>query len=660
MPIRSISPRPAAGWALGVLAWAATATALIGSTVDGRAVDAILRGTLGFGACLAVAASTIGAYIITRHPGSRIGWLLIATGVSRAIAVAALWWAEHGLLVDPGSLPGADIAAWVQLFGFLPGVAALGVLLVLYPDDRLPGRGWIVVPGLSAAALVLMAVVFPALAWHFRGRDMLGDAPPPPGLQAAIGVAAMVAGLVLSGAAIIGGIAALIYRWRHAEAGMRSYLMLFALTAVIAITCDLVGNIPGWEPLRLISPVGLFAAIGLGVFRYGLYDIDRLINRTLVYALLSLIVIGAVAIGSIAAGLILGTRTSVLGGSVAAFLVALGLQPLTSRLQTGIDRRFDRRTFEAVSQVSAFTARLGHDRPQIGALVTLLREVLEDPTLELAFPFPQGWLDPHGVPRPKPEGWSTPVTRAQTADVICVVVHREPARWAHVHFSKVLRAAVSALENARLQAELASQVTAVLASRARIVAAGDAERRRVERDLHDGAQQRLVGLALYLQRARRQPDQPHTEVLARAVDELQEAIAELRSLAGGLLPAVLASGGLPAALRELGTRSLVPISLDLDLPIRLGQGTESAAWFVVSEAVANVGKHAPACRAVISVQVREQQLHVVISDDGPGGADPEGSGLRGLADRVETNRGRLTICSPPGGGTRVEAVLPCG
>jgi signal transduction histidine kinase len=210
--------------------------------------------------------------------------------------------------------------------------------------------------------------------------------------------------------------------------------------------------------------------------------------------------------------------------------------------------------------------------------------------------------------------------------------------------------AAQALANAQAREELA-------ASRARIVAAGDAERRRLERNLHDGAQQRLVSLALMLRlAARRHPDDRDLEL---AGEELTHALQELRELARGIHPAVLTERGLEPAVRAVADRAPVPVELSVGFEGRLPGAVEAAAYYVVSEALTNVAKYAAAGVVRIRIERVDGTARIAVSDDGAGGADPSGgSGLRGLADRVEALGGRLTIDSPPGAGTTLRADIP--
>jgi signal transduction histidine kinase len=225
----------------------------------------------------------------------------------------------------------------------------------------------------------------------------------------------------------------------------------------------------------------------------------------------------------------------------------------------------------------------------------------------------------------------------------------------------VAAAAAIALENVRLNVELRARLDELKGSRARIVEAGDAERRRLERNLHDGAQQRLVGVALQLRllqnRMRGDPDT--AESLTAVSDEIAQSLDELRELARGLHPAVL-EHGLGPALEAVATRSRVPVTVSCDLPGRLPQPVELAAYFVACEALTNVVKYAHASEATVRAWQSAGVATIEIADDGVGGADDSrGSGLRGLADRVEALDGRLRIASPAGAGTVVVAELPC-
>jgi signal transduction histidine kinase len=216
---------------------------------------------------------------------------------------------------------------------------------------------------------------------------------------------------------------------------------------------------------------------------------------------------------------------------------------------------------------------------------------------------------------------------------------------------------------ARLDSDLRARVEELRASRARLVEAGDTERQRLERNLHDGAQARLVGLALLLGHARRRVESDPVETAAlldRGMVELKASLAELRELARGIHPAVLTERGLGPALNAIASRAPVPVTLDTDGEPRLPAPIEAAAYFVVAEALANVAKYAQATEATVAVRRASGRVTVDVTDDGIGGADAaQGSGLRGLGDRVAALDGTLSLESPPGRGTRVHVEIPC-
>ena len=297
-----------------------------------------------------------------------------------------------------------------------------------------------------------------------------------------------------------------------------------------------------------------------------------------------------------------------------------------------------------------------------------LAKGLGDSTLEVVFWLPERrtYVDSTGDSVELPaDGRGRVVTRLEhDGEPLAALVHDASLLDEPELIEAGAAAARLALENARLSAAVQAQLTTVKESRARIVAAGDDERRRIERDLHDGAQQRLVALALELRTAHRKLDgttDPELDrVLTAAVGELQLAVDELRELARGVHPAILTDDGLAAALESLVLRTPVPTVLENAPAERFAPEVEATAYFVACEALANVVKHAGATKATVSAAVHGGQLVVEVADDGVGGARAvNGSGLRGLADRVEAVDGRLRIESPASGGTRVIGEIPC-
>jgi signal transduction histidine kinase len=217
-----------------------------------------------------------------------------------------------------------------------------------------------------------------------------------------------------------------------------------------------------------------------------------------------------------------------------------------------------------------------------------------------------------------------------------------------------------AIDNERLGIEIGRQLEEVRASRARIVEAGDVERRRIERDLHDGVQQRLVALAMALRRAggRAEVGSEAEQALRRGADEALVVVEEVRELARGIHPAVLTEAGLKPALQALADRSPIPVELDVDLGTEVDGTAAATAYFVASEALANVAKHAGATTIRISASSDRHGLAIQVDDDGGGGADAAGAGLRGLADRVAASGGSFSVGPGPDGGTRLSATVP--
>jgi signal transduction histidine kinase len=285
-----------------------------------------------------------------------------------------------------------------------------------------------------------------------------------------------------------------------------------------------------------------------------------------------------------------------------------------------------------------------------------LARAIGDPSLQLALWLPEqeAWVDEEGGEVTLPTGPERAVT--YIGDDLAVIVHDPVFLDQPALLEAAGSAARFALENERLQAELRAQLAELRESRSRIVRAGDEERRRLERDLHDGAQQRLLGIGMALQLLRAQG---HDEALLDETEsEVKAALAELRELARGIHPAVLTDQGLAAAVRTLAERSPVPVDVEAD-DERLPGEVETAVYFIVAEALANVAKHAQASKARVHVKRLNGEVIVDVSDDGVGGADPAGNGLRGLADRAGALDGRLSLESLPGAGTRLHVEIPC-
>ncbi len=295
-----------------------------------------------------------------------------------------------------------------------------------------------------------------------------------------------------------------------------------------------------------------------------------------------------------------------------------------------------------------------------------LARALGDPSLVLVYWLPEfaSWADQDGKPLDLPTGAGRATTLIERDGApVAALVHDAALNEERELLDAVGAAGAIALETGRLHAELRAHVDELRGSRARVIEAGQKERQRLERDLHDGAQQRLIALSLDLAmlEASLGGDPGTRAQLSQARGEIATSLAELRDVARGLHPAVLSAHGLAVALESLAARAPVPVRLTVRLDGRLAEAVEVAAYYVVCESLANIGKHARATAATVKVAQAGGRVVVEVLDDGRGGADTEGgSGLRGLADRVEALGGRLRVWTSSGSGTRVEAELPCG
>ena len=295
-----------------------------------------------------------------------------------------------------------------------------------------------------------------------------------------------------------------------------------------------------------------------------------------------------------------------------------------------------------------------------------LAKTLGDPDLQLAYHVPPhgAWVDDAGRPVTLPADRRAVTVLETNGEPVAAIVHDPILADRREIVTAAAAAARLAIENERLRAEVRAQLEEVRASRARIVEASDAERQRVERDLHDGAQQRLLALGLALRMAERRlddvPDPELHSVLAGARDELGRAIEEIRELARGIHPALLTDLGLGPALESLATRAPIATHLLAAPDDRLPAAVEVTAYYVTAEAITNAAKHSGASAVTVSAQHRDGALHLVVSDDGKGGADVAGgTGLRGLVDRVAAVGGTLRIDSADGKGTALVAEIPC-
>lgn len=610
----------------------------------------------------AVSAAAVGLVLGIHRPAHPVGWLLGCLALSIGLAGLADGWSSYGALARPGSVAGAGYAAAYSVAGFVPWVSLVSAILLLTPTGRPPGRGWWWLPATALSGVLLMLVqstspVFP--------DPSLPVVPNPLALALPFGIRAVLTpvafGAVL--ACLIAAIAVLVVRYRRADAGTRRRLKWVTLAGVLVpvpITLVLIAlvafqsvGLALWFAGGYVSLLPL--SVGLSVMRFDLFDVDMLVRRAVTYVVVTVVLVVTYAVLIVSVGWALGAATSASSGIAvaAATLGAVALfAPLRRLVQDRLDRTFNRRRYEAAAVMRQFARGQG---PVGDTVQDALARAVSDVDLRLGL-----WLadearlvDPNGHPV---EIIGARVELNRDGELVAVIGHRDDPVIREL-VSLAAAAVPTELDNARLRAAIRSQLVEVRESRRRIVAAGLIERRKVERNLHDGAQQRLVALAMRLRAAQLVP-QDTTLLLDAAVAELNTAVAELRELASGLLPPLLGSEGLAAALEDFADRTDARIEVHAP-ETRFPGEIEAALYFVACEAVTNAVKHAHATTITLDVSAGLELVELRVRDDGSGGADPSGGGLRGLADRAEALGGRLQVHSEPH-GTLIRVELPCG
>ncbi len=666
---RGLRPIPVILFAAALAA--VTTAGIAAALASGRDVpDELPPGAVGFLALAVLAPAGVGLFVALRRPGNRVAWILLAGPLSVGVVFAGNSLARLWLSEDPGSSDGA----WAQLVASLwPVIFAWPVALAfVFPDGRLPSRRWrwpwFIAVGSFGGALLLLTQADPI-------EGDYGDVPNP--LPATIdqGVGEALFWICWAGILVSLASATLALRARYKAGGPqeRRQVLWLAYGAILLPLWlgggSLISLVFG-SFNEVIDGVGLLViqvwpavAVAIAVTRHGLYEIDRVLNRTLVYAVLTALLAGTYALVALGVGTVVGGSS--LTASIATLSAALLFLPLRRRVQAVVDRRFARRRVEATRLLRDYLeqVREGHAEPEdIGEAVAL---ALGDPGAEIVFRLPESdaYADETGrlLDGLPDDGRARAVIGRDDRELGVLLHSAHPAPEPDL-LRAVQDEAVVPVELARLRVELRLQLAEVESSRARIAQAGYAERRRIERDLHDGAQQRLVTLGIVLRRLQRSlPDEARVLVpaLDAAVDEVAGAITDLRTIAAGVRPPRL-DEGLAAALADLARGAAVPVEVAAT-PRRAPPEVEAAAYFVACEALTNAVKHADASRVVVETARENGMLRMTVSDDGVGGAAAStGTGLSGMHDRVAAHGGTLAIDSPPGAGTRIQVVLPCG
>jgi signal transduction histidine kinase len=634
-------------WAAGTV----TAALVAGGFVLGPHVANLHNGLI------AVSFTTVGLYVVAKRPGNREGRLFVAVGVAHAVMFAGR---EYGL--HPGPLAGAGWIGWLGVWPLPLVLVLVGVAVMCFPTGRLPSRGWVPVVGVLLALGSILSTVSALWPVEYARTGLVATHPLTlPGRAAAEAfyeVARPVSYLLFQLTWVV-CVAVRVRRAHGDEARqMRWFLYAAAVSAAVMVAGLVVWRSP--VPGTLAGPLLAFAA-GAAILRYRLYDIDPVLNRSLVFGTMAALVTAGYAVVVTGAGRLVGGSGTWLS-LLATAIVAVTFEPVRARVQRLADRLvYGRRTtpYEALARLSAhLTAPAGGLLDGICGTVAdavAAREVILWAGTAEELRAVAIW--PATTPRP---------AGTRTLDDLAAVPVRHDGRFrGAITVRKPPGESLSAAES-RLVDDLAAQAGLVLELRAtaqRLIVAGDEARRRLERDLHDGAQQRLVTVAMELGAVVRLATTTGPAAVAERADEVRrqllEAIAELREMARGLHPAVLTQDGLGPAIGFLADRSPLPVRLSMSVTRRLPAEVESTAYFVISEGLTNAAKHSGSAAVAVRVQLDGTGLSLEVADEGCGGAEfRPGSGLEGLADRLAILDARLSVDSGPA-GTRLRTVIPC-
>jgi len=646
---------------------------------------------------------TVGAFVASRLPGSPLGWLLMTTGFAFLLAAASEEYATYTLLTSPGGLPFGQVAVWLNNWIFLLAVAPIPLFLALFPTGTVPSPRWRWLP---RTLVVVFAIGIAGSMLRAGTVDISEGVDPtnPTGVEALAPILGPLQAIVGAiGIALTAlAVASLVLRYRAARGEDRqqirwiAFVGLAALLFFLATIATSIGLEQGQSSTAndlfffgffVLLGIGIPVAAGLAIMRYRLWELDVILKKTIVATLLVvLLTIVSLLVLIAAGGIVVGPLSDSPG---IALLAGIGVGALTwplLRLSRRIADRFVYGTratpYEVLTQFSdrmADSYATDEVLPRMASILgagtgakTVTIWLLVGNQLRPA----TTWIESgrRGSEPPPAEPAPSAELAELTGDVFVVRHQGEQlgAITATMHANDPMDPTKE-----KLIRELAGQAGLVLrnvrlieelrASRRRLVAAQDAERRRLERNIHDGAQQQLVALQVKQRLVQGMIEREPAKAL-KLMTQLQvdttEALDDLRDLARGIYPPLLADQGLGAALESQARKSPVPVSVETDGVERYTQDVEAAVYFCALEALNNLAKYANASRATVALSQTNGTLTFAVADDGVGFAVGErtsnGTGLQGMADRLDAIGGALEIRSAPGEGTTVLGRVPVG
>ena len=637
---------------------------------------------------------SLGALVASRLPTSPIGWLLLTTGIGFLATVTTSDYALYALYTEPGGLPIVSVAVWLQTWIFLVPVGAVVMLIALFPTGSAASRRWRWLPPAIVAAFGLGIVTSMLRAAPVVISDAPGTVDPdnPLGVEALEPVLAAlqwVAAFAGVGVAVL-AVVSVVARYRAARGEERQQIRLFVYSGLMAVALFLATVATsfgiGQDESSALSDllffaffiafgIGIPAAAAIAVLRYRLWDLDVVLKKTIVATVLVLLLMVAAAVLFVLPVLVVGLPVDSPG---IGLVVGIGIGALVWPLLRVSRRLADRivyggraTPYEVLSEFSDRMADSYATDDVLPRMASILAAGIGAERVTI-------WLLVGGELRPAA---SWPRTRADEPAPALAFTDLTGDAFVVRHQGEQLGALTVTMpqndpinhSKERLIRDLAGQAGLVLrnvrlieelrASRRRLVAAQDLERRRLERNIHDGAQQQLVALAVKLRLAdqvvERDPTKAH-DILEQLQAETNQALEDLRDLARGIYPPLLADKGLPAALDAQARKSTLPVTFEPNGVRRYPQEIEATIYFCVLEAMQNIAKYANASAVRIAIWEREAQLGFEVRDDGVGfvpGSAPGGTGLQGMADRLDAIGGELRVDSTPGRGTTISGAI---
>ena len=647
-------------------------------------------GFKGYAILFSLVVGGLGVVLADRRPSNPIGWIFCALGVLAGIIAVTTEYARWALIDEVGRPPGGLWAAWLQEWDWIPLIVGLGAVGWIFPEGRFLSRGWKTAM-LITCALAVIPVTLNALVPRltiFSGFDNpigLDESWVPGAVNASIGLILPV---------VFGGATAATVRYRRSRGDERlqiKWLLLAVSTVVVVIAyygillttgADTNHGLSLWaQYVGIASFLAVPISIALGVLKYRLYEIDVVINKAVVYGAIAAFITGVYLLVVIAAGSLTGYAYNPVLSAIAAAVAAVTFQPVRRRAQHVANRLVYGRRATPYEVLAGFSERLGNAYSIDDVLPRMARLLGEGTGATWASIWLResselvraaSWPDTGGPVRVPLSTDQPPRTSAGEqwfpvrhqgellgALTVSMAAGETVTPVQEKLFGDVAGQAGLVLRNVRL-------VTDIRSSRQRLVAAQDEQRRRIERDIHDGAQQQLVAMSVKLRLLRQTIDRD-VAAAAELADQLgaeaQDALENLRDLARGIYPPLLADKGLAPALEAQARKSALPVSVEADDVERFPQPVEAAAYFCVLEALNNVAKYADASRATVRLSNGADELRFEVTDDGRG-FDPTmtryGTGLQGMSDRLAALGGTLEIASEPGLGTTVTGRLPVG